>query len=91
MNDTAQKVMCIYENATLLPLERGLLAGLMDGKLLVVTNVPDLTPQQIIERHKSLADLERGFTVLKSELRIGPVYHRLPERIRGSTDQMSKS
>ena len=55
--------MCIYENATLLPLERGLLAGLMDGKLLVVTNVPGLTPQQIIERHKSLADLERGLTV----------------------------
>ena len=31
---------------------------------------------------KSLADIERGFKVLKSELGIGPVYHRLPERIR---------
>jgi transposase len=58
------------------------LAEMMDGKLLVVTNVPDLTPQQIIERYKSLADIERGFKVLKSELEIGPVYHRLPERIR---------
>jgi transposase len=58
------------------------LAELMDGKLLVVTNVPDLTPEQIIERYKSLADIERGFKVLKSELEIGPVYHRLPERIR---------
>lgn len=57
----------------------------------MVTNVPDLTPQQIIERHKSLADLERGFKVLNSELGIGPVYHRLPERIRGSADQMAKS
>ena len=36
----------------------------------------------IIERYKSLADIERGFKVLKSELEIGPVYHRLPERIR---------
>jgi hypothetical protein len=58
------------------------LAELMDGKLLMVTNVPDLTPEQIIERYKSLADIERAFKVLKSELEIGPVYHRLPERIR---------
>jgi transposase len=58
------------------------LAELMDGKLLVVTNVKDIEPKKIIERYKSLADIERGFKVLKSELEIGPVYHRLPERIR---------
>jgi hypothetical protein len=54
----------------------------MDGKLLVVTNVKDIDPPKIIERNKSLSDIERGFKVLKSELEIGPVYHRLPERIR---------
>ena len=58
------------------------LAEMMDGKLLVVTNVRDMVPGKIIERYKSLADIERGFKVLKSELEIGPVYHRLPERIR---------
>ena len=58
------------------------LAEMMDGKLLVLTNVLDMTPDQVIERYKSLADIERGFKVLKSELEIGPVYHRLPERIR---------
>ena len=58
------------------------LAELMDGKLLVVTNVQDMAPEKIIERYKSLADIERGFKVLRSELEIGPVYHRLPERIR---------
>jgi transposase len=58
------------------------LAEMMDGKLLVVTNVKDIEPVKIIERYKSLADIERGFKVLKSELEIGPVYHRLPERIR---------
>ena len=58
------------------------LAEMMDGKLLVVTNVKDIEPGKIIERYKSLADIERGFKVLKSELEIGPVYHRLPERIR---------
>jgi transposase len=58
------------------------LAEMMDGKLLVVTNVSDMVPGKVIERYKSLADIERGFKVLKSELEIGPVYHRLPERIR---------
>ena len=58
------------------------LAEMMDGKLLVATNVQDMAPDKVIERYKSLADIERGFKVLKSELEIGPVYHRLPERIR---------
>ena len=57
-------------------------AELMDGKLLLVTNVADMAPERVIERYKSLADIERGFKVLKSELEIGPVYHRLPDRIR---------
>lgn len=57
-------------------------AQMMDGKLLLVTNVADLSPAQIVERYKSLSDIERGFKVLKSEIEIAPVFHRLPERIR---------
>lgn len=57
-------------------------AQLMDGKLLLVTNVTDLTSEQIVQRYKALADIERGFRVLKSEIEIAPVYHRLPQRIR---------
>ena len=41
-----------------------------------------IVPNPVIARYKSLADIERGFKVLKSELEIGPVYYRLPERIR---------
>lgn len=60
------------------------LAELMDGKLLLVTNTSGktLSPTAVVARYKSLADIERGFRVLKSELEIGPCYHRLPERIR---------
>jgi transposase len=57
-------------------------ARLMDGKLLLVTNTPDFKPEEVVKRYKSLADIERGFRVLKSEIEIGPVYHRLPNRIR---------
>ena len=57
-------------------------ARLMDGKLLLVTNAQDLSPDAVVSRYKSLADIERGFHVLKSEIEIGPVHHRLPDRIR---------
>ena len=57
-------------------------AEVMDGKLVLVTNVADLSAEQIVARYKSLADIERGFHVLKSEIEIAPVFHRLPERIQ---------
>lgn len=57
-------------------------AEMMDGKLMLVTNTADLNPAEVVRRYKSLADIERGFRVLKSEIEIAPVYHRLPERIR---------
>lgn len=58
------------------------LAEMMDGKLLLVTNAGDLPLEDVVARYKSLADIERGFKVLKSEIEIAPVYHRLPQRIR---------
>jgi transposase len=58
------------------------LAELMDGKLLLVTNTRGLSAQSVVNRYKSLADIERGFRVLKSEIEIGPVFHRLPQRIK---------
>jgi len=57
-------------------------AELFDGKLVLVTNVADLGSAEIVTRYKNLADIERGFRVLKSDLEIAPVFHRLPERIR---------
>jgi len=57
-------------------------AELFDGKLALLTNAPDLTPAETVSRYKSLADIERGFRVLKSDIEIAPVHHRLPDRIR---------
>jgi len=54
---------------------------LLDGKLLLVTNT-QAEPVEVVQRYKSLADIERGFRVLKSDIEIGPVYHRLAQRIR---------
>lgn len=57
-------------------------AQLMDGKLMLVTNVRDMADDEVVRRYKALADIERGFRVLKSEIEIAPVFHRLPERIK---------
>lgn len=61
--------------------ERKRYLELLDGKLLLVTNT-DAPAEEVVARYKSLADIERGFRVLKSDIEIGPVYHRLPKRIR---------
>jgi transposase len=57
-------------------------AQLMGGKLMLVINAKDLEPKEIVQRYKALADIERGFRVIKSEIENAPVYHRLPDRIR---------
>lgn len=53
-----------------------------DGKLVLLTSIEDFTSDEIMARYKNLADIERGFHVLKSDLEIAPVYHRQPDRIR---------
>ena len=57
-------------------------AELFDGKLALITNAPDITAADAVARYKGLADIERGFRVLKSDIEIAPVHHRLPDRIR---------
>lgn len=53
----------------------------LDGKLVLVTNT-NAPAAEVVQRYKSLADIERGFRALKSDIEIGPVHHRLPRRIR---------
>ena len=57
-------------------------AELFDGKLALITNAPDLDLAEAVARYKALADIERGFRVLKFDIEIAPVHHRLPDRIR---------
>ena len=57
----------------------------LDGKLVLISNVRDLTAEQLVAQYKDLADIERGFRIMKNQLDLGPVYHRLPDRIRAHT------
>ena len=51
----------------------------MDGKLMLVTNLHDLSPHDIVGRFKALVDFKRGFRVLTSELEMAPIAHRIPD------------
>lgn len=54
----------------------------MDGKLMLVPHVREMTLAVVVQRYKSLANIERCFKVLKSEIETAPDLHRLPERIK---------
>lgn len=44
-----------------------------NGKLVVLSSVAEFFPQQIVDRYKALADIERGFRVHKSDIEIAQV------------------
>ncbi|MCA1700507.1 MAG: IS1634 family transposase, partial [Actinobacteria bacterium] len=54
----------------------------LDGKFLLSTSDPHLTPEDIALGYKNLLEAERSFRDLKGILRLRPVFHRLEERIR---------
>ena len=37
---------------------------------------------EVVQRYISLADIEPGFRAVKSDIKIGLLYHRLPRRVR---------
>ena len=59
-------------------------AEALDGKLVLMTSLPAHMSgsAEIVSRYKALADIERGFRVLKSDIEIAPMHHRLEIRIR---------
>jgi hypothetical protein len=54
----------------------------LDGKYLLRTSDPTLSPEDIALGYKQRAEVERGWRDLKHVLHLRPVYHRKVERIR---------
>jgi transposase len=51
-----------------------------DGLKGYITNTK-LEKEQVIENYKSLWQIEKAFRISKTDLRVRPIYHRLPKRI----------
>lgn len=56
--------------------------ALWDGLHGVLTNVSHLTPQQILEQYHGLWQVEETFRISKHDLKIRPIFHWTPRRIR---------
>ena len=54
----------------------------LDGKYLLITSDDSLPTAEVAQSYKQLAEVERAWRSLKSELDIRPMYHRLDARIR---------
>jgi transposase len=54
----------------------------LEGKYVIQTEEPHLTPAQAVEAYKQLNEVERGFAHLKGLLEVRPVYHRAEARVR---------
>jgi hypothetical protein len=54
----------------------------LDGKYLLRSSDPRLSPEDIAVGYKQLLEVERGWRDMKSVLDLRPVYHRLEDRIR---------
>ena len=52
-----------------------------DGKYLIATSDPDLSPEDIALGYKNLLQAEAAFRTMKTTLDLRPVYHRLDQRI----------
>ena len=54
----------------------------LDGKYLLRTSDPKLSPEDVALGYKALLEVERGWRDMKSVIDLRPVYHRKEERIR---------
>jgi transposase len=53
-----------------------------EGKYVIQTEEPDLSPVEAVTAYKQLNDVERGFAHLKGLLEVRPVYHHKDDRVR---------
>ncbi len=53
-----------------------------DGRYLLVTNDPDLTPKQMLTVYRQKDGVEKRFTVTKQDLKVSPIYLHKDDRIK---------
>jgi len=66
-----------FEHAVNLPREKK-----YEGKYLIQTDQPDMTPEEAVAQYKELNEVERGFHALKDPIGMRPIWHRVERRVR---------
>jgi transposase len=57
-------------------------AAKFDGIYGVFTNIKDISPQQILHQYHGLWQVEESFRITKHDLKVRPIYHWTPKRIK---------
>ena len=65
-----------FEHPVNLPRELAL-----EGKYVIQTEEPGLTPVQAVQLYKELSEVERGFRNLKDVIEMRPIYHQIKPRV----------
>jgi transposase len=66
-----------FEHPTHLAREQAL-----EGKYLIQTEEPHLTPVEAVSLYKGLSEVERAFANLKDVIEMRPIYHRTDKRVK---------
>jgi transposase len=66
-----------FEHPVHLPRERA-----YEGKYVIRTEEPELSPVQAVQAYKDLSEVERAFRELKDIIELRPIYHRRKERVQ---------
>lgn len=53
-----------------------------EGKYLIQTDQPTMTPQEAVAHYKDLSEVERGFRSLKDPLGMRPIWHHVARRVK---------
>jgi len=65
-----------FEHPQNLPQEKA-----VEGKYLIQTEEPNLSPVEAVEIYKDLSEVERAFSGLKDVIEMRPIYHRTVSRV----------
>lgn len=57
-------------------------AALWDGLSGVITNISDISHEQILDHYRGLWQVEESFRINKHDLRMRPIYHWSPQRVK---------
>ena len=57
-------------------------AARWDGLHGVITNIPDMCAEELLNQYRGLWQVEESFRISKHDLKIRPIYHWTPRRVR---------
>jgi transposase len=55
----------------------------LDGLYILKTNVQDISAYEVVKAYKNLSQVENAFREIKDFLKLRPIYHYSPQRVKG--------